>query len=121
MLILRKNCLLVCAKQKENLMKRMTSLLVFMLVSSQFLMAGGLKTNVNQSAAWARTLARDATLEIDGVYFNPAGLTHLGNGLHLSISNQSIFQTRSVTSDYTYLTGAPVAYEAALMSFFPSW
>jgi len=114
MLILKKNCLLVRAKQKENLMKRMTLLLVFMLVSSQFLLAGGLKTNVNQSAAWARTLARDATLDIDGVYFNPAGLTHLGNGLHLSLSNQSIWQTRSVTSDYTYLTGTPVAYEADL-------
>ena len=33
-------------------MKRLNLLLVFMLVSSQILMAGGLKTNINQSAAW---------------------------------------------------------------------
>jgi long-chain fatty acid transport protein len=96
-------------------------LLVFMLVSSQMLMAGGLKTNVNQSAAWARTLARDATLDIDGVYFNPAGLAHLGNGLHLSLSNQSIWQTRTITSDYTYLTGTPVDYNAELSApIYPS-
>ena len=97
-------------------MKRVNFLLVALLVSSQVLMAGGLKTNVNQSSAWARTLARDATLEIDGVYFNPAGLTHLGNGLHLSLSNQTIWQTRVITSDYTYLTGTPVDYEADLVA-----
>lgn len=114
MLILEKIYFLVCAKQNIQPMKRFNFLLVFMLLSSQVLMAGGLKTNVNQSAAWARTLARDATLEIDGVYFNPAGLTHLSNGLHLSLSNQSIWQTRTITSDYSYLTGTPVDYNAEL-------
>ena len=114
MLNLKKNYFLVPAKQKNYPMKRLTFLLVFMLVSSQILMAGGLKTNVNQSAAWARTLARDATLEIDGVYFNPAGLAHLGNGLHLSLSNQSIWQTRTINSDYMYLNGTPVDYNADL-------
>jgi long-chain fatty acid transport protein len=102
-------------------MKRLNFLLVFMLISSQVLMAGGLKTNVNQSAAWARTLSRDATLDIDGVYFNPAGLAHLSNGLHLSLSNMSIWQTRTITSDYMYLSGAPVDYEAELMApIFPN-
>lgn len=102
-------------------MKRLNFLLVFMLVSSQILMAGGLKTNVNQSAAWARTLSRDATLDIDGVFFNPAGLAHLSNGLHLSLSNMSIWQTRTITSDYTYLSGTPVTYEAELMApIFPN-
>jgi len=114
MLILEKNYFLVCAKQKNYLMKRVNFLLVALLVSSQVLMAGGLKTNVNQSAAWARTLARDATLDIDGVYFNPAGLAHLGNGLHLSLSNQSIWQNRTITSDYSYLAGSPLDYNAEL-------
>ena len=114
MLNLKKNSFLVPAKQKNYPMKRLTFLLVFILVSSQILMAGGLKTNVNQSAAWVRTLARDATLDIDGVYFNPAGLAHLGNGLHLSLSNQSIWQTRTINSDYMYLTGTPVDYNADL-------
>lgn len=102
-------------------MKRMNLLLVFMLVSSQLLMAGGLKTNSNQSAAWARFLSREATLEIDGVYFNPAGLAHLNNGLSLSISNQSIFQNRTISSDYIFLNNVPQSYEADLSApFFPN-
>jgi len=102
-------------------MKRLNLLLVVMLISSPILMAGGLKTNTNQSAAWVRTMSRNATLGIDAVYYNPAGLSQLNNGLHLSLSNQSIFQTRTVSSDYTYLTGAPVDYEAELTApLFPS-
>lgn len=102
-------------------MKRLNLLLIGMLVSSQFLMAGGLITNTNQSAAWVRTLSRNATLGVDAVYFNPAGLAQLNNGLHLSISNQTIFQTRTITSDYTYLTGSPASYEAELLApIFPS-
>lgn len=121
MLNFKKFSLLVCAKQKNYLMKRLNLLLVFALLSSQILMAGGLKTNTNQSAAWVRTMSRNATLGIDAVYFNPAGLSQLNNGLHLSISNQSIFQTRTVSSDYAYLTGAPVNYEAELTApIFPS-
>lgn len=121
MLILKKNSLLVCAKQKNYLMKRVNLLLVFMLVSSQILMAGGLKTNTNQSAAWVRTMSRNATLGIDAVYFNPAGLAKLNNGLHLSLSNQTISQTRTVTSDYEWLNGYPVDYDAELSApIFPS-
>ena len=121
MLILIFFPLLVCAKQKNYLMKRLNLLLVAMLVSSQLLMAGGLKTNTNQSAAWVRTMSRNATLGIDAVYFNPAGLSQLNNGLHLSLSNQSIFQTRKVTSDYMYLNGTPVDYDAELTApIFPS-
>jgi len=121
MLIMKKNYFLVYAKQKNYLMKRLNLLLVLMLVSSQILMAGGLKTNVNQSAAWARTLSRDATLDIDAVYFNPAGLAHMSNGLHLSLSNMSIFQTRTITSDYQFLSPTPKTYEADLVApFFPN-
>jgi len=102
-------------------MKRLNLLLVFALLSSQILMGGGLKTNVNQSAAWARTLSRDATLDIDAVYFNPAGLAHMTNGLHLSLSNMSIFQTRTITSDYQFLSPTPKTYEADLVApFFPN-
>jgi len=102
-------------------MKRLNLLLIGMLISSQLLLAGGLVTNSNGSAAWVRTLSRNATLGVDAVYFNPAGLAHLGNGLHLSVSNQSIFQTRTISSDYNYLAGAPVSYEAELTApFFPT-
>ena len=72
-------------------------------------MAGGIMTNTNQSAAYARMLARNASLGIDAVYYNPAGLTQLGNGFHLSLNNQSIFQTKDVINNYTYLHGSPDA------------
>ena len=102
-------------------MKRMNVLMIGMLISSQFLFAGGLVTNTNGSAAWVRTLSRNATLGVDAVYFNPAGLAQFSNGLHLSISNQTIFQTRTITSDYTYLSPSPKTYEAELMApIFPS-
>ncbi|MEN8201770.1 MAG: hypothetical protein ABFS28_04180 [Bacteroidota bacterium] len=103
-------------------MKRLNLLVIGMLISSSVLFAGGLVTNTNQSAAWARTLSRNATLGLDGVYFNPAGLAQLNNGLHLSLSNQSIFQTRTITSDYMFLSGTPKSYEAELTApIFPSF
>jgi long-subunit fatty acid transport protein len=68
------------------------------------LLAGGIVTNQNQSAQYTRMQARDATLGIDAVFFNPAGLNLLeNNGLHLSINNQTLGQTRTITSDYPNL------------------
>lgn len=102
-------------------MKRLNLIAMGMLMLSPVLFAGGLVTNSNQSAAWARTLTRDATLGIDGVYFNPAGLGQLSSGLHLSLSNQTIFQTRTITSNYPYLSGSPKSFEANLVApIFPS-
>ena len=90
-------------------MKRKLLLSFSAALLSTGLMAGGIMTNSNQSAAYARMLARNATLSIDGVYYNPAGLTKLRNGFHLSLNNQSIFQVKDVNTDYPYLHGAPSA------------
>jgi long-chain fatty acid transport protein len=64
------------------------------------LLAGGLVTNTNQSASWVRLPSRNASTSIDAVYFNPAGLMKLENGFHLSVSNQSIVQTKKVENFY---------------------
>lgn len=64
------------------------------------LIAGGLVTNTNQSAAWVRLPSRNASVGIDAVYYNPAGLMKLENGFHVSISNQSILQKRTVKNYY---------------------
>ena len=64
------------------------------------LIAGGLVTNSNQSAAWVRLPARNASTDIDAVYFNPAGLMKLENGFHISVSNQTIAQTKDVENFY---------------------
>ena len=64
---------------------------------------GGIVTNTNQSAAWVRMFARDASQDLDAVYYNPAGLTCLKKGIYFSINNQSIFSTRYIRNNYTYL------------------
>lgn len=67
--------------------------------------AGGLLTNTNQSAHFIRMVARDASLQIDAVYTNPAGLVKLSDGFHFSFTNQSAFQTRTITSTFDPFTG----------------
>ena len=58
--------------------------------------AGGLLTNTNQNATFLRNPARDASIAIDGVYSNPAGVAFLPQGLHLSVSWQAAFQKRQM-------------------------
>lgn len=76
--------------------------LVILLVFS-IALGGGIVGNTNQSAAFVRTLNRNASTDVDAVYFNPAGLMRLEDGLHLSLSNQSIFQTKTAVNNYQYL------------------
>ena len=83
-------------------MRKLFTLIIGTMIAGS-LLAGGLVTNTNQSAAWVRLPARNASTEIDAAYYNPAGLMKMNNGLHLSLSNQSIWQTREVESDYPYL------------------
>ncbi len=63
-------------------------------------MAGGLLTNTNQHIAFLRNPARDASLEIDAVYYNPAGLAFMKDGFHLSLNIQSAYQTRTIQSTF---------------------
>lgn len=60
--------------------------------------AGGLLTNTNQNAVFLRNPARNATISIDGVYHNPAGVAFLEKGFHLSVSWQLAAQKRQITS-----------------------
>ncbi|MGM0666809.1 MAG: OmpP1/FadL family transporter [Bacteroidota bacterium] len=100
--------------------KILLTLIAICLVTG--LMGGGLVTNTNQSASYTRMMCRDATVGVDAVYFNPAGLTKLGNGLHLSISNQTIGQTKTITSNFPFLGGEkPVEYTGEVSApLFPS-
>ncbi|HLN21366.1 MAG TPA: outer membrane protein transport protein [Bacteroidales bacterium] len=87
----------------------MRKIIVFssaMLISGS-LFAGGLVTNTNQSAMFTRLQNRNASTSIDAVYYNPAGLTKLGNGLFLSVNNQTISQTKTVINNYNYLANKP--------------
>ncbi|MFO7574934.1 MAG: aromatic hydrocarbon degradation protein [Bacteroidales bacterium] len=85
------------------------------------LFAGGLVTNTNQSALYARLQSRNASTAIDAVYYNPAGLTRLNDGIHFSVNNQTIGQTRAITSNYPYLAGTPKEYPGTVSApLFPS-
>jgi long-chain fatty acid transport protein len=74
------------------------------------LLAGGLVTNTNQSAMFTRLQNRNASTDIDAVYFNPAGLTKLGDGFYVSLNNQTITQKQTITNNYLYLSPTPKEY-----------
>lgn len=79
----------------------MKKLLLFCVVLATFFataVAGGLVTNTNQGAAFLRNPARNATLELDAVYYNPAGVAFLKNGFHFGLNNQSAFQSRNISA-----------------------
>ncbi len=62
--------------------------------------AGGLLTNTNQNVAFNRMMSREASIGIDGVYYNPAGVVFMGDGHHLSINWQLAFQSRTIENNY---------------------
>lgn len=66
--------------------------------------AGGLLTNTNQHVAFNRMMSREASIGIDGVYYNPAGVVFMGEGHHLAINWQLAYQTRSIENDYALFT-----------------
>ena len=66
--------------------------------------AGGLLTNTNQNVAFNRMMSREASIGIDGVYYNPAGVVFMGDGHHLSINWQLAYQTRTINNDYALFT-----------------
>jgi len=76
------------------------------LVSFLSMYAGGLLTNTNQNVSFLRNLAREASIEIDAAYTNPAGLAFLKkDGFYLSFNNQSAFQTRTITANFAPFAG----------------
>lgn len=83
-------------------MKKIKLAVVFMLLF-QLSFAGGLLTNYNQSAEYVRMLSRNASLDVDAVFYNPGGLTKLQDGWHFAFSSQTIFQSREINSEFMYL------------------
>ena len=64
-------------------------------------LAGDYLTNTNQHAAFLRMVARGASIDVDGVYSNPAGLSFLPHeGFYLSLTGQSAYQTREINATF---------------------
>ncbi len=79
------------------------AVLVLCIVPMTF---GQIVTNGNQSVQYIRMMSRNASTDIDAVYFNPAGLTQMKNGFHLALHNQTIFQKKTVENSYPLLNEA---------------
>ncbi|MBK9391048.1 MAG: aromatic hydrocarbon degradation protein [Bacteroidetes bacterium] len=90
-------------------MRKLLTFIAAMLIAGN-LLAGGLVTNTNQSAMFTRLQNRNASTGIDAVYYNPAGLTKLGNGFFASINNQTIGQTKTVGTNFPWIAGSPKDY-----------
>lgn len=83
-------------------MKRLLTCALLALASAS-MFAGGYLTNTNQSIQFLRNPSRDASIGIDGVYYNPAGVTFLDNGWHLQFNWQSPHQKRDSRTNYGQL------------------
>jgi len=98
-------------------MKKSAVLLCGMVLLMSNAFAGGILTNTNQSAQFVRMLSRNASIDLDAVYFNPAGLTQLNDGFYFGLHNQSIFQNRTITSGYPLLNNAEYKGEVTVPVF----
>ncbi len=83
-------------------MKRL-KLLISSLLLGQMAFAGGMVTNTNQSAAYIRMLARDASTDVDAAYYNPAALTKLADGFYVQLNNQTVGQQRTIVNGSSLL------------------
>ncbi|MBN2485461.1 MAG: outer membrane protein transport protein [Bacteroidales bacterium] len=100
-------------------MKKITLLTLSLVLAPAFLMAGGIVTNTNQSASWARNPSTASYIGIESAYYNPAGISLLNNGFHLSLSNQYINQSRQIENFYNGLNNSK--YEGSVKApLFPT-
>lgn len=80
-------------------MKKLLLIGAATLIVSNSTFAGGYLTNTNQHASFLRMIARGASIDIDGVYSNPAGLAFLPqDGFYFSLTGQSAYQERNIRS-----------------------
>jgi long-chain fatty acid transport protein len=45
-------------------------------------------------------LSRGSSLQVDGAYYNPAGVVFMDNGFYISLNAQSVYQTRSIDATF---------------------
>ncbi len=83
-------------------MRKLTFFAAFFMLAN-VVFAGGLLTNTNQSAQFIRLMSRNASLDIDAVYFNPAGLIKMEDGWHFAFYSQTILQDKNVESLFPLL------------------
>lgn len=70
------------------------------IAAAETTQAGGILTNTNQNIAFNRMMSREASIGIDGVYSNPAGVAFMKDGHHLSLNMQTAWQTRTIDNEF---------------------
>jgi long-chain fatty acid transport protein len=86
---------------------------VLTLATAIALFAGSVDNRNNNSADYIRSLSRNSSLEgADIAIYNPAGTVRLKEGLHLSLSNQTVSKFNRHTMDSSPFT----AYESDILS-----
>ena len=80
--------------------------------------AGGLNTNTNQSVLFLRSVARDASTDVDAPYANPSGTAFMEDGLYISVNNQTFWQKRGTTVDKSQIFDEGEEFEGE--AFVPS-
>ncbi len=78
-------------------------------------------TNTNQSIGFYRLLARFASVDVDAVYYNPAGLTKLQDGFHLALHNQTITQDKTIVNEFPYLNNGGKYVGEVRVPLFPTF
>jgi long-chain fatty acid transport protein len=95
-------------------------LILLIIVFSPMAMSfGSIITNTNQSVLYLRYPARNASTDMDAVYYNPAGVIQLSNGWHFSLNNQTLFQKRTITNSFPLLNNDTFTSDVAA-PIFPS-
>ena len=98
-------------------MKKIWLLGAMALFVSNATFAGDYLTNTNQNAAFLRMIARGASIDVDGAYANPAGLSFLPkDGFYLSLTGQSAFQKRNISATTPLWTFDPKNPAASMTS-----
>ncbi|HZL09796.1 MAG TPA: hypothetical protein VFC65_07345 [Prolixibacteraceae bacterium] len=98
-------------------MKKIAVLIAVVLLLMNTANAGGILTNTNQSAQFVRMLSRNASTDLDAVYFNPAGLTQMENGFYFGLHNQTILQTKTIRSEFPLLNNSEYLGEITVPVF----
>lgn len=85
---------------------KQTVISIIMIIQVLSASAGGFLTNTNQSIMFLGNPARQASIGVDGVYYNPAGVAFMADGFHLSFNWQRVHQHRDSWSGYDKLFAA---------------
>ncbi len=83
-------------------MKQLKLILTTMLVICSSGLYAQIVNLSNMSAEWQRTGNRNAAIDAaDIIFYNPAGLTKLADGIHINASNQTLIRLPEHTADYS--------------------